>query len=185
VFDEVITGFRVARGGAQERYGVKPDLTILGKIVGGGLPLAAFGGRSDVMELLAPSGPVYQAGTLSGNPLATAAGLSVLRRLRNPRVYDELEQRGAKLEAGLSGFGRVRRVGAMLTLFMTETGIRNFDDVQRCDTARYGALFRHLLAQGIYVAPSQFEAMFVSLAHGDAEIDATLAAVRAFFETAD
>ena len=185
VFDEVITGFRVARGGAQERYGVTPDLTILGKIVGGGLPLAAFGGRADVMELLAPSGPVYQAGTLSGNPLATAAGLSVLRRLRDPAVYEELEWRGARLEAGLAEFGRVRRVGAMLTLFMTETGIRNFDDVQRCDTARYGALFRHLLEHGIYVAPSQFEAMFVSLAHGDAEIDATVAAVRAFFETAD
>ena len=184
VFDEVITGFRVARGGAQERFGVMPDLTILGKIVGGGLPLAAFGGRADVMELLAPSGPVYQAGTLSGNPLATAAGLSVLRRLRDPHVYEELELRGAKLEEGLAGFGRVRRVGAMLTLFMTETGVRNFDDAQRCDTARYGALFRHLLAHGIYVAPSQFEAMFVSLAHGDAEIEATVDAVRAFFETA-
>ena len=185
VFDEVITGFRVARGGAQERYGVMPDLTILGKIVGGGLPLAAFGGRADVMELLAPSGPVYQAGTLSGNPLATAAGLSVLRRLRDPRVYDELELRGARLEAGLAGYGRVRRVGAMLTLFMTESGVRNFDDAQRCDTERYGALFRHLLAHGIYVAPSQFEAMFVSLAHGDAELEMTIAAVRAFFETAD
>ncbi len=185
VFDEVITGFRVARGGAQERYGVTPDLTILGKIVGGGLPLAAFGGRADVMELLAPSGPVYQAGTLSGNPLATAAGLSVLRRLRDKHVYDELERRGARLEAGLAGFGRVRRVGAMLTLFMTETGVRNFDDAQRCDTARYGALFRHLLAHGVYVAPSQFEAMFVSTAHGDAELETTIAAVRAFFETAD
>jgi glutamate-1-semialdehyde 2,1-aminomutase len=184
VFDEVITGFRVARGGAQERYSVKPDLTILGKIVGGGLPLAAFGGRADVMELLAPSGPVYQAGTLAGNPLATAAGLSVLRRLRDPHVYDELERRGAALEAGLAGYGRVRRVGAMLTLFMTETGVRNFDDAQRCDTERYGALFRHLLAHGIYIAPSQFEAMFVSLAHGDAEIELTLDAVRAFFETA-
>ena len=184
VFDEVITGFRVARGGAQERFGVLPDLTILGKIVGGGLPLAAFGGRADVMDLLAPSGPVYQAGTLSGNPLATAAGLSVLRRLRDPHVYDELERRGAELEAGLAELGRVRRVGAMLTLFMTETGVRNFDDATRCDTARYGALFRYLLAHGIYVAPSQFEAMFVSLAHGDAEIEATVAAVRAFFETA-
>jgi glutamate-1-semialdehyde 2,1-aminomutase len=182
VFDEVISGFRVARGGAQELYGVTPDLTILGKIVGGGLPLAAFGGRADVMEQLAPSGPVYQAGTLSGNPLATAAGLSVLRRLRDPAVYEELERRGARLEAGLAEFGRVDRVGAMLTLFMTQTGIRNFEDVQLCDTDRYGALFRHLLAQGIYIAPSQFEAMFVSLAHGDAEIDATIAAVRSFFE---
>ena len=182
VFDEVITGFRVARGGAQERYGVTPDLTILGKIVGGGLPLAAFGGRADVMDLLAPSGPVYQAGTLSGNPLATAAGLSVLRRLRDPAVYEGLERRGARLEAGLSEFGRMRRVGAMLTLFMTDSGIRNFDDVQRSDTERYGALFRHLLARGIYIAPSQFEAMFVSLAHGDDEIDRTIDAVSSFFE---
>ena len=180
VFDEVITGFRVARGGAQERYGVRPDLTILGKIVGGGLPLAAFGGRAEVMELLAPSGPVYQAGTLSGNPLATAAGLSVLRRLRDPRVYEELERRGAALEAGLSPFGRVRRVGAMLTLFMTDGPVRNFEDAQRCDTERYGALFRHLLSQGVYVAPSQFEAIFVSLAHGDEEIARTVEAVASF-----
>ena len=180
VFDEVITGFRVARGGAQERYGVRPDLTILGKIVGGGLPLAAFGGRADVMDLLAPSGPVYQAGTLSGNPLATAAGLSVLRRLRDPRVYEELERRGAALEAGLSAFGRVRRVGAMLTLFMTDGPVRNFEDAQRCDTERYGALFRHLLGRAIYVAPSQFEAMFVSLAHTDDDVARTTDAVAAF-----
>jgi glutamate-1-semialdehyde 2,1-aminomutase len=178
VFDEVITGFRVARGGAQERYGVNPDLTILGKIVGGGLPLAAFGGRADVMAQLAPAGPVYQAGTLSGNPLATAAGLSVLPRLRDPAVYEELERRGARLEAGLSGSGRVRRVGAMLTLFMTDGGVRNFDDAQRSDTERYGALFRHLLERGIYVAPSQFEAMFVSLAHSEEDIDRTIDAVR-------
>ena len=182
VFDEVITGFRVARGGAQERYGIQPDLTILGKIVGGGLPLAAFGGRADVMDLLAPSGPVYQAGTLSGNPLATAAGLSVLRRLRDPAVYDELERKGARLEAGLSELAHVRRVGAMLTPFMIDRGIRNFDDAQQCDTDRYAALFRHLLAQGIYVAPSQFEAMFVSTVHGDAEIDETVAAFRGFFD---
>ena len=180
VFDEVITGFRVARGGAQERYGVTPDLTILGKIVGGGLPLAAFGGRADVMEKLAPSGPVYQAGTLSGNPLATAAGLAVLRRLRDPRVYEELERRGALLEAGLSPFGRVQRVGAMLTPFMTDAPVRNFEDAQRCDTERYGALFRHLLERGVYIAPSQFEAMFVSLAHGDDEIGRTVDAVASF-----
>jgi len=180
VFDEVITGFRVARGGAQERYGVTPDLTILGKIVGGGLPLAAFGGRADVMEKLAPSGPVYQAGTLSGNPLATAAGLAVLRRLRDPRVYEELERRGALLEAGLSPFGRVQRVGAMLTPFMTDAPVRNFEDAQRCDTERYGALFRHLLERGVYIAPSQFEAMFVSLAHGDDEIARTVDAVASF-----
>jgi glutamate-1-semialdehyde 2,1-aminomutase len=168
VFDEVITGFRVARGGAQERFGVTADLTILGKIVGGGLPLAAFGGRADLMQELAPLGPVYQAGTLSGNPLATAAGVSVLRRLRDPSVYEELERRGARLEAGLSGHGRFERVGAMATLFAG-------------DTERYAALFRHLLERGIYVAPSQFEAMFVSLAHGDDEIDRTVEAVDAFF----
>jgi glutamate-1-semialdehyde 2,1-aminomutase len=181
IFDEVITGFRVARGGAQELYGITPDLTVLGKIVGGGLPLAAFGGRADVMEQLAPSGPVYQAGTLSGNPLATAAGLSVLRRLRDPSVYEELERKGLRLEAALSEYGRVRRVGAMLTMFMTDRGVRNFEDAQACDTERYGALFRHLLQNGIYVAPSQFEAMFVSLAHSDDDIDRTADAVRGFF----
>jgi glutamate-1-semialdehyde 2,1-aminomutase len=177
VFDEVITGFRVARGGAQERYGVRPDLTILGKIVGGGLPLAAFGGRADVMASLAPSGPVYQAGTLSGNPLATAAGLSVLRRLRDPAVYDELERKGARLEAGLREHAHVRRVGAMLTAFMTDRGVRNFEDAQACDTDRYGELFRHLLSRGIYIAPSQFESMFVSLAHSDDDVDRTVEAV--------
>ena len=164
IFDEVITGFRVGRGGAQERYGVRPDLTILGKIVGGGLPLAAFGGRADVMRELAPLGPVYQAGTLSGNPLATAAGLSVLRRLRDPAVYEELERRGARLEAGLERYGRIGRVGAMATLFAA-------------DTDAYASLFRHLLDEGIYLAPSQFEAMFLSLAHGDDEIDRTIEAV--------
>jgi len=180
VFDEVISGFRVARGGAQERFGVTPDLTILGKIVGGGLPLAAFGGRAEIMELLAPSGPVYQAGTLSGNPLATAAGLSVLRRLRDPAVYEELERKAARLADGLAPFGRVQRVGAMLTLFQSAQPVRDFDDALRCDTERYAALFRHLLERGIYLAPSQFEAMFVSLAHGDEEIDATIAAVADF-----
>ena len=176
VFDEVISGFRVARGGAQELYGIRPDLTILGKIVGGGLPLAAFGGRADAMDLLAPSGPVYQAGTLSGNPLATAAGLSVLRRLRDPGLYDELERRSVRLAEGLSPFGRVQRVGALLTLFQTDIPVRNFEDAQQCDTDRYGELFRRLLANGIYVAPSQFEAMFVSLAHTDDDIDRTIAA---------
>ena len=180
VFDEVITGFRIARGGAQELFGVMPDLTILGKIVGGGLPLAAFGGRAEIMDRLAPSGDVYQAGTLSGNPLATAAGLAVLRRLHDPSVYEQLERRGARLESGLAPFGRVQRVGAMATLFMTDEPVRNFDDAQRSDTDRYGALFRHLLERGIYIAPSQFEAVFVSLAHGDEEIDRTIQAVADF-----
>ncbi len=159
VFDEVITGFRVARGGAQERYGVLPDLTVLGKIVGGGLPLAAVGGRAELMERLAPAGDVYQAGTLSGNPLATAAGLSVLRRL-TPGVYEELERKGQRLDA-LGEYGRFERVGAMATLFV--------DD--------YPALFRRLLDRGIYLAPSQNEAMFISTAHGNAEIDGLLEAV--------
>jgi glutamate-1-semialdehyde 2,1-aminomutase len=179
VFDEVISGFRVAHGGAQERYGVLPDLTILGKIVGGGLPLAAFGGRAEIMDRLAPSGDVYQAGTLSGNPLATAAGLAVLERL-DDSVYDDLERRGAVLEAGLAPHGYVQRVGAMATLFMTDAPVRDFDDARRCDADRYAALFRHLLAHGIYVAPSQFEALFVSLAHDDEEIDRTVDAVAEF-----
>jgi glutamate-1-semialdehyde 2,1-aminomutase len=181
VFDEVITGFRVARGGAQERYGVVPDLTILGKIVGGGVPLAAFGGRAEIMSRLAPVGDVYQAGTLSGNPLATAAGVSVLRRLRDPAVYEELERRGARLEEGLAPYGLVQRVGAMLTLFLRGTDpLAVVTRMQRLETERYAALFRHLLAEGVYVAPSQYECLFPSLAHGDEEIDATVAAVASF-----
>jgi len=181
VFDEVITGFRVARGGAQERYGVLPDLTILGKIVGGGLPLAAFGGRAELMERLAPVGDVYQAGTLSGNPLATAAGLSVLRRLRELSLYERLEESGRALEEGLRPYGTVQRVGSMLTLFQSPTPVASFAQASACDVARYGALFRHLLSRGVYVAPSQFEALFVSLAHGQEEIEQTVAAVAEFF----
>jgi glutamate-1-semialdehyde 2,1-aminomutase len=187
VFDEVITGFRVARGGAQKLYGVAPDLTILGKIAGGGLPLAAFGGRADVMDELAPSGPVYQAGTLSGNPLATSAALVTLRRLRDREVYARLEEAGAHLEAGLNEAADgeavcIQRVGAMATLFFHEGPVRSFEDAAASDTAGYGAWFRHLLARGIYVAPSQFEALFVSTAHGEAEIDATVEAAAEFFE---
>ncbi len=179
VFDEVITGFRVARGGAQERFGILPDLTVLGKIVGGGLPLAAFGGPTELMQRLAPVGDVYQAGTLSGNPLATAAGLSVLRRL-TPEVYEELERRGARLEQGLREAAPgwcVQRVGAMATLFAHVGPVRNLDDARGSSTERYGELFRGLLGRGIYVAPSQFEALFLSLAHADDEIDQTVAAV--------
>lgn len=179
VFDEVITGFRVARGGAQERLGIIPDLTILGKIVGGGLPLAAFGGRADVMENLAPAGEVYQAGTLSGNPLAAAAGLSVLRRLRDPGVYERLEEIGARLEAGLSPYGHVQRVGAMLTLFAQEEPVRRIEDVVGTD--RYAELFRHLLERGIYLAPSQYESMFVSTAHAEVDVERTVEAVAGFF----
>jgi glutamate-1-semialdehyde 2,1-aminomutase len=177
VFDEVMTGFRVARGGAQERYGVTPDLTILGKIVGGGLPAAAFGGPAAFMERLAPVGDVYQAGTLSGNPLATAAGLSVLRRLRDERVYDELERIGARLEEGLAPFGAVQRVGAMLTLFCHEGPVESFEDAAASDTERFAALFRRLLASGVYVPPSQFECLFPSTAHADDDVDRTIEAV--------
>jgi glutamate-1-semialdehyde 2,1-aminomutase len=187
VFDEVMTGFRIARGGAQERYGVTPDLTVLGKIVGGGLPLAAFGGRGDVMERLAPSGDVYQAGTLSGNPIATAAALVALRRLRDPGVYEALEAKGARLEEGLRDAGRdgeicVQRVGAMLTVFFQAGPVRNFDEASASDTERFAAFYRHLLERGVYLPPSQYEALFVSTEHGDDEIDRTVAAAAEFLE---
>ena len=186
VFDEVITGFRVARGGAQERFGVRPDLTLLGKVVGGGLPLAAFGGRADVMAELAPSGRVYQAGTLAGNPLATAAGLSVLRRLRDDDVYAEVEARAARLEEALREGAAaepvtVQRVGAMATFFFHRGPVRTFDEAKTADTERYAALFRSLLERGIYIPPSQFEAMFVSLAHSDGDVERTAEAVADFF----
>ncbi len=181
VFDEVITGFRVARGGAQELYGVRPDLTVLGKVVGGGLPLAAFGGRADVMDELAPAGPVYQAGTLSGNPLATAAGLAALRALE-PWVYEGLELVGKRLEEGLSRLGRVQRVGGLLTVFLTGPDpVQSFEDASAADTERYGTFFRHMLERGVYVPPSQFEAWFPSTEHGDEEIDATIEAARELF----
>ncbi len=180
VFDEVITGFRVARGGAQERFGVRPDVTVLGKIVGGGLPLAAFGGRAEIMSRLAPVGDVYQAGTLSGNPLATAAGISVLRRLRDTTLYDELERRSARLEAGLAPFGLVQRVGAMLTFFAGRD--EPVTRMEQLDTDGYARLFRHLLDSGVYIAPSQYECLFPSLSHGENEIDELVAAVAAFGE---
>jgi len=187
VFDEVITGFRLARGGAQERLGLRPDLTILGKIAGGGLPLAAFGGRADAMSLLAPAGSVYQAGTLSGNPLATAAALSVLRRLRDEDVYERLEETAAALATGLAreaGAGAtVQRAGSLLTLFFRPGPVRRFDDAADADRDRYGAFFRSLLAAGVYVPPSPFEALFVSTAHGADEVERTVEAARAFFET--
>jgi glutamate-1-semialdehyde 2,1-aminomutase len=181
VLDEVITGFRVAYGGAQERLAVRADLTCLGKILGGGLPAAAFGGRGDVMELLAPGGSVYQAGTLSGNPLAMAAGLATLELLREPGAYERLEQVGAALEDGLATPGvTVNRVGAMLTAFFYEGPVRSFADAVTSDTARYAAFHAHMLDRGIYLAPSQFEAMMPSLAHTDEQVDQTVAAAREF-----
>jgi glutamate-1-semialdehyde 2,1-aminomutase len=182
VFDEVITGFRVARGGAQELYGASADLTVLGKIVGGGLPLAAFGGRAEVMDELAPEGSVFQAGTLSGNPLATAAALVVLRRLRDHDVYVRLEETAAALEEGLRHEDvTVQRVGAMLTVFFRQGPVRNLADAQASDLERYASFFRHLLSRGVYVAPSQFEALFPSTAHGPRELELTIEAAQEFF----
>jgi glutamate-1-semialdehyde 2,1-aminomutase len=179
IFDEVMTGFRLAWGGAQARYHITPDLTCLGKIVGGGMPLAAFGGRRDLMQQVAPAGPVYQAGTLSGNPLSVTAGLSTLRALqRVPDAYDRLERLGARAEAGLrealaaSGVrGCVNRVGSMLTLFLGVEAVRDFDSATRADTEMFGRFFRGMLVEGLYLPPSQFEAMFLSLAHTESDID--------------
>ena len=185
IFDEVITGFRLARGGAQERFGVRPDLTVLGKIVGGGLPAAAYGGRRDLMEQLAPAGPVYQAGTLSGNPLAMSAGLAQLELLEEERPWDRLEETASRLEAGfrevVSALGielTIHRVGSMMTAFFTEHEVRNFGDAARSRTDRHAAFCREMLARGIYLAPSQFEALFVSTAHAPEDIEATLAAAQ-------
>ena len=164
VFDEVITGFRLARGGAQQLYGVRPDLTLLGKVIGGGLPVGAYGGREELMDLVAPSGPVYQAGTLSGHPLVMAAGEATLRELR-PELYDRLERLGAALERGLSELGQVARVGSLLTLFMP-------------DREEFGALHRRLRERGVLSPPSQFEAWFVSAAHSDEDVERTLEAAR-------
>jgi glutamate-1-semialdehyde 2,1-aminomutase len=185
VFDEVITGFRVARGGAQERYGVLPDLTILGKIVGGGLPLAAFGGRGDVMERLAPAGDVYQAGTLSGNPLAMAAGLWALERL-SPKLYRRLARLADDLADGLALAAReagvplqVNVVGSMLTPFFTETPVRDYRSALASDTTAYAAFFRGMIARGVYPPPSQFEAWFLSAAHTARDVRETVRAARA------
>jgi glutamate-1-semialdehyde 2,1-aminomutase len=178
IFDEVITGFRVAYGGAQERYGVRPDLTCLGKIVGGGLPIAAYGGRREVMTRIAPLGAVYQAGTLSGNPLAVAAGLATLEAVRAPGVYATLERLGARMEQGLRAASEksgvaltINRVGSMLTAFFCDAPVTDYASARRADTARYARYFHAMLAGGVFLAPSQFEAAFVSLAHSERDID--------------
>lgn len=173
ILDEVITGFRVARGGAQERYGVRADITCFGKIIGGGLPVGAFGGRREVMRELAPEGPCYQGGTLSGNPLATAAGLAVLAELAREGVYDRLESAGAALEEAVRDSGApvsVNRVGSMLTPFFAEGPVRDYAGATRSDTDAYGRFARALLADGVYPPPSQYEAWFVGLTHGPAEL---------------
>jgi glutamate-1-semialdehyde 2,1-aminomutase len=184
-FDEVMTGFRLALGGAQERYGITPDLTALGKIIGGGLPAAAYGGSGQIMDLVSPAGPVYQAGTLSGNPLAMAAGLTTLRTLRDEPPYERLEALSARLEDGLrrAAFDAkvphvVQRVGSMLTLFFNPDPVHDYDDARRSDTALFGRFFWEVLARGVYLPCSQFEAAFVSAAHTEADIDHTVAAAR-------
>jgi glutamate-1-semialdehyde 2,1-aminomutase len=179
IFDEVMTGFRVAFGGAQQRYGIKPDLTTLGKVIGGGLPVGAYGGRRDIMSQVAPAGPIYQAGTLSGNPLAVAAGLAMLRYLKaHPEVYTQLEERAAKLCAAAPSNLTVNRVGSMFTFFFTDQPVTDYESAKRSDTAMFGRYFRGMLERGIYLAPSQFEAAFLSAAHSDADIDVTVQAAR-------
>jgi glutamate-1-semialdehyde 2,1-aminomutase len=188
IFDEVITGFRVAPGGAQELYGIRPDLTCLGKIVGGGLPVGVYGGRRDVLERIAPLGGIYQAGTLSGNPLAMAAGIETLSLLLTPGFYAELEAKGRRAEAGLREAAaasrvplQVNRVGSMLTAFFTGTPVTDYPTVKTADPERYGRFFRAMLERGVSLAPSQFEAAFVSAAHTAEELEATAAAAREAF----
>ena len=181
VFDEVMTGFRVHPGGVQALHGVTPDLTTLGKVIGGGLPVGAYGGRREIMELVAPAGPVYQAGTLSGNPLAMTAGIETLRAIAEPGAWDGLERVGARLERGLRSLGdgvQVARAGSMFGLFFSDTPVTDWDTAKRADTSRFAAFHAAMLERGVYLAPSQFEAGFVSTVHGDAEIDATIEAAR-------
>lgn len=190
IFDEVISGFRVHYGGAQALYGVTPDLTVLGKIIGGGLPVGAYGGRRDIMDLIAPAGPVYQAGTLSGNPLAVTAGLATLKQLRAKNLYKQLEERSAALARGLADEAKragialtQTRVGSMLTSFFTQEPVVDWNSAKKSDTKRYGLFFHGMLEQGIYLAPSQFEAAFLSTAHTSADIEKTIRAARVAFKS--
>jgi len=172
IFDEVMTGFRLAKGGAQERFGIRPDLTTMGKIIGGGMPVGAYGGRADIMSVVSPAGPVYQAGTLSGNPIAMSAGLAMLRYLNeHPEVYTQLEETGSKLAEGFqkglvkAGLNyTINHIGSMFTLFMTERPVTNFHDAKTCDLPLFGRYFRAMLKRGVYLAPSQFESLFISTA---------------------
>ena len=185
IFDEVITGFRVAYGGAQELFGVTPDLTCLGKIIGGGLPVGAYGGKREIMEQMAPLGPVYQAGTLSGNPIAVSAGLATLQQLSKPGAYERLEQLASQLAAGIEGALKDiptyhTRVGSMLCTFFAEEPVTDYQSAKRADTSKYGRYFHHMLERGIWMAPSQFETMFVSLAHTEEDIAQTVQVVSEF-----
>jgi len=185
IFDEVMTGFRVAYGGAQQLYKIKPDLTCLGKVIGGGLPVGAFGGRREIMEKVAPIGPIYQAGTLSGNPLAMTAGIETLKLLAKPGVYRTLEKMSSELEKGLRDASQeagvpttINRVGSMFTTFFTDRKVKDFASAKTSDTARFGKFFRAMLANGVNLAPSQFEAAFLSLAHSKSDINKTVEAAR-------
>jgi glutamate-1-semialdehyde 2,1-aminomutase len=188
IFDEVMTGFRVHPGGAQTLFNIKPDLTALGKVIGGGLPVGAYGGRKDIMQMVAPVGPMYQAGTLSGNPLAMTAGIATIKGLNAPGAWHHMEAMGERLVLGLYAIGEENkisvshsRVGTMWGFFFTEGPVVDWPSAKKSDTQRFARYFQSMLSQGIYVAPSQFEAGFLSTAHGDAEIGATLnAAARAF-----
>lgn len=189
IFDEVMTGFRLARGGAQEIYGVKPDLTTLGKVLGGGVPIGAFGGKKEIMTQISPSGPVYQAGTLSGNPLATAAGIKTLQMLNASGIYETLEHHSSELEQGLAERAaaagiphRINRVGSMITLFFTDQDVVDFDSAKTCDVDAFGRFFAGMLSRGIMLPPSQFEAWFVSGAHAEMHIRKTLDAAEKAFE---
>jgi glutamate-1-semialdehyde 2,1-aminomutase len=189
IFDEVMTGFRVHPGGAQALFNIKPDLTTLGKVIGGGLPVGAYGGRRYIMQLVAPAGPMYQAGTLSGNPLAMTAGIETLKELQQPSAWQQLELRSAQLEDGLRSAAKeagvaatFNRVGTMFTTFFTDRSVTNWSTAKTCDTQQYGKFFRAMLDRGVYLAPSQFEAGFMSLAHGENEINSTIAAAREVFQ---
>jgi len=190
IFDEVMTGFRVSLGGAQERFGVTPDLSCFGKIIGGGLPVGAFGGRAEVMDVLAPDGPVYQAGTLSGNPLAMAAGLAALEELKTGAVHEQLETIGARLESGLNAAAEragipviTQRAGSMSCLFFAEQPVHNLAEAMKADRERFKQYFHGMLAEGVYLAPSAFEAAFLSAAHTEADIDSTIAAAEKVMAT--
>ncbi len=189
IFDEVMTGFRVSYGGAQQLYGITPDLTCLGKVIGGGLPVGAYGGKREIMECVAPAGAVYQAGTLSGNPLAVAAGIATLEILIQPGIYEKLEQKAASLEQGLREAAlaggvevSLNRVGSMLCAFFTDRSVNDYVTACSSNTSYFSAFFKSMLEQGVYLAPSQFEAAFVSLAHGEKEIEQTLIAARNSFK---
>ncbi|HZI93350.1 MAG TPA: glutamate-1-semialdehyde 2,1-aminomutase [Patescibacteria group bacterium] len=185
ILDEVMTGFRVALGGAQQLYGITPDLTTLGKVIGGGLPVGAYGGAADLMRRIAPVGPIYQAGTLSGNPLAMAAGIETVKALRRPGFYEQLEEVSARLETGLTAAARqagvpmvMNRVGSMMTAFFTREPVTDFQSALRCDKTAFARFFNGMLDRGVSLPPSQFEALFVSAAHGNEDVEATLAAAR-------